>query len=248
MSAGDPTYDLLQLEDDAGTAASYANKAAFTGAGWALTFKDIDGVSLSPQPTYTVADQGAGLHRINLDEPSEPCFAIITVPTGYYTPRLVLEFTGEPYDLADIYALILSNAQGTTAGVGSARVSDTLEDWVDGDSFSMSVVFTAAQLAKIGKTTLTGVTVLAGAKKNFPAADSQDDEDIAFEVAVTDVAALTADITLDDFPDAAKLADGVESVPYVIDVTIVNDADSRRYTALRYEVSIVWQAELETGP
>jgi hypothetical protein len=243
MAAGDPAFDLIQLEDDAGTAQSYANLAAFNAAGWAISFEDKDGAALSPQPTITVADEGSGLHRINLTEPATECYGKITVPAGYYTPKLALYFEAAPYDAADLMAAILS-ANGSTAGTGAARVTDTLENWVEGDSFRLDVAFTAAQVAKIGKANLTGVTVRAAMKRAFPDADSGDTEAFTLTWTLTDATAMTGVITKDTFPTpTADLADGVESVPYVLDITIENDADGRVYTALRYEVSIVWEAD-----
>jgi hypothetical protein len=251
MASGDPWFDLMQLETDAGVAASYANAAAFTGAGWDLSFKQADGTVLSPQPTWTVVDEGSGLHRINVvAEPDRGAtagwYAEITVPSGYYTPSLSLGGLGEPYELADLMAQIMSSASSSGA-VAAARVTDELEDWVEGDSFRLDVTFTAAQLAKIGKTTLTGVTIIAGAKLAFPAKDSDDTNDISFIAAAVDVTALTALITLDTFPVGGALADDVEAVPYIIDISIKNAADGRIYTALRYAVNIVWEADRRTS-
>jgi hypothetical protein len=243
MAAGDATFDLIQLEDDAGTAQSYANLAAFSGAGWAISFEDKDGVALAVQPTFTVADEGSGLHRINLTEPTTECYGKITVPAGYYTPTLALYFEAAPYDLADVMAAIISTL-GSTSGTGAARTTDRLEDWVEGDSFRLDVAFTAAQLAKIGKSDLTGVTVRAAAKRAFPDADSGDTEAFTFDWTLTDAPTAIGVVTKNTFPTpSADLPDAVESRPYVIDITIENDGDGRVYTAFRYEVQIVWEAD-----
>ncbi len=245
MAAGDPIYRLMRLESDAGVAQSYANKTAFQAAGWDLTFKDGSGVTISPVPTWTIAVVANGLHLVGiLTEPAYESvggwFADITVPAGYYTPESYLDGDGVQYSNTDLLAQILSSL-GSTSGTGGARVTDTLEDWVHGDSFLLSDIISVEACTKIGEVDLTGVTVRAGWKKAYPAAESAATELFTGTVVVLDVSARTFTVSVPTFPVAAALATGEESVPYVLDITI--SKASKVYTAKRYFQSIVWQAD-----
>ncbi len=246
MAAGDATFDLLLLQTDAGVAQSYANAAAFLLAGWELEWRDGSGAALSPQPTYTVSDEGGGVHRVAYDEPEGPSFVAITVPAGFYTPTIALIRDGDTFDVDGIMSQLLATDGTASAGAGSARVSTVLEDWIDGDSFALrNVQISTVALAKIGKTDLTGVTVLAAAK--LLTDDSDDAPEIVFDVDVVSIPTRVVDITLDEFPVAAAVADGVRTIAYAMDVSIKNDADDRIYTARRYTFNIAWQADTATS-
>lgn len=238
MAAGDPIIRLLLLQTTAGAADSYADETAFTGAGWDLDFRDSDGITLSPQPDWTLSDEGDGLHAVYIEaEPSGPWFAKITVPAGHYSSGAALTGDGDPYSISGLAALLLSTI-GTPVSPGS-RVEGVLEDWVEGDYYNTEIIIPAAELEKISASDLTGVTVSAAAKQPFPTKTSADTEEITFTVTVIDAAERI--VSINTPVGASVLAAGEDSRAYVLDVTIVKAGKKR--TSNRYTFNQVWQAD-----
>lgn len=242
MAAGDAIKRLMLLQTDAGAPVSLASFAAFTAAGWAIAFEDVNGNPLAV--TFTVADEGNGLHRLNFTEPAGEWYGKVTVPTGFYTPTIALTGDGAPYDISDVMVQILTTDGVAAAGAGSARESSVIEDLVDGDSHRLDLVLSAAMCAKVGLSNLTGATVLAAAKR--VADNSSAAAEIQYTVTVTDAVNRLITITKDTFPPGEALAAGELSRAYALDVTIKNTGDGRLYTAKRLTFNVVWQADVRT--
>lgn len=240
MAAGDPTARLLLIQTDAGAAVTFANAAAFTAAGFAITFKDYTGATLSPQPTYTVASEGNGLHRIGVDaEPSPMWYGVLTVPSGYFTDRPAIVGDGSAYTLADLAALILATIGSPTTNSG--RVEGAWDDWIEGDYFYQEVTIPAAKTKVIGAgTSLSGVTVTAGAKQPFPTKQSADPEQIDFTVDVLDASARLVAIRA-AWDSGYALGSNVQRRSYIADVSIAKSG--KRVTSNRYTLDIAWQAD-----
>lgn len=239
MAAGQPIVRLLQLESAAGVAQSYANAAAFTAAGWNLSFEDLNGTTLSPQPTWTIADEGSGMHRVNIaTEPTDDWYAKITVPGGFYTPQLTLTGDGDGYTIDDLAGLMLQTA-GTPTSTGS-RLEGNFDDWIEEDYFSVDIVVPQAGLTKIGAVGLTGVTVTAAAKQPYPTKESAAIEEIVFTAAILDAAARTVRLTK-TWDVALALTTGEIRRDYIVEVSC--ELTAKRVTTNRYSLALVWQAD-----
>lgn len=238
MAAGEPIVRALQLEQADGTPLSYADADAFLLAGWDLSFEDRGGTTLSPQPEWTIEDEGDGLHRLNIAaEPTGQWYAKITVPDGMYTPQLILAGDGDAYSVGGLAALMLAAVGSPSAG--GSRTEGALDDWIEEDYFRADIVIPTAALAKIGAADLTGVTVTAAAKQPFPTKQSGDAQEIVFTPTVLDAA--NRIVKLESTWDAGYALTTVDRREYVLDVSV--SMDGKQVTSNRYTFAIVWQAD-----
>lgn len=246
MSAGDPIYRYLQVLTEFSQVLSFATAAAFTAAGWNLTFKDAAaGTALSPQPAWEIAHEVDGMHRVSIDaEPDAPWYAAVTVAPGGYTPQLVLLGVGEAYSNSDLASLILS-AFGTATSGAVAVTSGRLDDWVEGDIiYRTELVIPQWALDAVGATDLSdGVTLLAGIKKPFPTVESATTQFAILTCTATDVPNRL--VKLDDVWNVLlALTTGSERQAYKIDISLKKT--TRRITAARFDIDVVWQADNQT--
>lgn len=241
MAAGDAIFRLLLLQTDAGAADSYANKAAFQAAGWDLTFEDATGAAISPVPTWTLADEGSGLHRVNLDEPTGRWYAKITIPAGHYTPSVALSGDGDAYDAGDVIAAVQAGL-GVGALTTNGVLTGQLDDWIQGDSYAhLDLVVPAWALSKVGASAIDegGVSLLAAAKQPFPTKLAADTEQIVFTVTVADAGNRLIDLTA--AWDAGYVLGSAESRDYTVDLSIKKG--SLQVTFAQYALRLLWQAD-----
>lgn len=160
MRAGSPVLLGVQLFDASGAALSYANRAAFTGAGWALTFIDMaTGAAVSPSISYTIATSTGppGMHFLGWTLTANETYVLITPPAGFsYQFASTAIYTGETNDIDTVYNRVTS----VFAAPSSASVSTaTLPSMVEGDSYLATLVIPTSYLQRLGWSDLTGATL-----------------------------------------------------------------------------------------
>jgi hypothetical protein len=162
MRAGSPIQFDIALYDASGNGLSYANQAAFTSAGWVLTFIDMaTGVAVSPALSYTLAPVSGvvGRHTIaGITLTTASWFVRITPPSTSHSffilPTAI--WTGEQYDTDSIYARI-NSVYGLTSTTTVPGI--TLNSMVEGDSYLTNVTVPTSYLSRMGWTDLTGATL-----------------------------------------------------------------------------------------
>lgn len=236
MQAGDSKPKLLILQTAAGVNYSYADKASFQAGGWDLTWRDVDGVALTSQPTWTIADEGAGLHRVKYAQPAGVYWVEITVPgTAYVTPVTWMN-EGEAYDIDAVAGLLLTN-QGVPAVISAD--DGTLGDVVMTDSWSSgTLTIPIGKLTPFGKTfadLASGWTISAGLKK-VPT-----DTSVPITCAFVSAIAGTFKASWVTFPAAMALAASEEQAQWYLDVQIVETATHLCITTNRYGLQVVWE-------
>ena len=161
MRSGSPILFDIALYDTAGAGLSYADKTAFEGAGWSLTFIDMStGSAVSPTISYTIAPVAGvtGRHVVQCTLTATAWQARITPPSASYSFQLVpaLSWTGETYDTDSIFARVNSiyGIQTVTSlPTGVAR------PMVESDSYACTLQVPTAYLTSLGWTNLTGATL-----------------------------------------------------------------------------------------
>lgn len=238
MIAGESKPKLLILQNAAGTALSYADKAAFQAASWDLTWRDVDGVALTAQPTWTIADEGAGLHRVKYVQPGGVYWVEITVPGTNYVSPITWANEGESYD-DDAIAGLLLTAQGTPAVISAD--DSTLGDVVMGDAWSTgTLTIPVGKLTPFGYTLAdlaSGWTISAGAK-NVPA-----DASIALTAAFVVAGSGTFKVSWVTYPASMNLTSTETSKPFYIDVQLKKTSTGQIITTNRYSINAVWQRD-----
>jgi hypothetical protein len=163
MRSGSPALFEVALFDANGAGLSYADKAAFEAAGWSLTFIDMStGSTVSPTISYTIAAVAGvtGRHVVALTLTAAAWVVRITPPTAAWTYMQLpgVAWTGEQYDTDSIYSRVNSiygvTSQTTIPGL-------TLDNLVEGDSYSCELSVPTSYLSRMGWTDLSG-TVLTG--------------------------------------------------------------------------------------
>lgn len=159
MKAGDPFVFDVALFDASGSPLSYANKTAFTTAGWSLIFIDTAGAALASQPAYTLAAVAgvAGRHAVVSTLPAQATMVRITPPAttwsfvvlpSLYTDSLI-------YDENSIFSRLNSVLGISSSGAPATTV---LPSMVEGDSYLATIVVPISYLARMGWSNLTGAT------------------------------------------------------------------------------------------
>jgi len=161
MRSGSAFQFDIALYDAAGAGLSYANQAAFTGAGWSLTLIDMTtGTAVSPTISYTIAPVSGvtGRHTVALTLTTATWFVRVTPPSTSHTFILLPSavWTGEQYDTDSLYAR-LNSIYGVVSQTSVPGV--TLNDLVEGDSYSTTVTVPTSYLSRMGWTDLTGCTL-----------------------------------------------------------------------------------------
>lgn len=161
MKSGSPIRFDLALYDASGTGLSYADAAAFTTAGWSLSFIDMaTGAAVSPSISYTLAPVAgvSGRHTVSLTLTTASWFLRITPPTVNHSFSVMptAAWTGEATDTDSLYARI-NSIYGVT---GSTSVPGlTLDPIVEGDSYKATLKVPTSYLSRMGWTDLTGATL-----------------------------------------------------------------------------------------
>jgi hypothetical protein len=161
MRSGSPIQFDIALLDAAGAGLSYANQAAFTGAGWALSFIDMStGAAVSPSISYTISPVAGvtGRHTVACTLTTAAWFLRITPPSTAYS-FIVLPttaWTGEANDPDTIYSR-LNSIYGVSAA--TAVPQQTPSPTVEGDSYSVQLAIPTSYLSRMGWTDISGCTL-----------------------------------------------------------------------------------------
>lgn len=242
-TTGDTIPLLLTLEQDDGTAASYANKTAFQAASWDIDFYDVDGDLLASQPTWTIEDLGNGRHLVAYTVPSGHYVADLTIPSGYTANTTGWTGQGETYDPDSLAGLLLT-ANGQA--VGETRTTGDLEDLVDGDSLNYTVVIPDSALTRVGAASLAAVDNIYASIKVASGDSGDTDADVNLVVAILSDSegARTVQLTQTAAQlatDGVSVPDGSQSVAYKLDVVLVEG--SEKLTAAQLSFNLLWQAD-----
>ena len=244
MITGDSIPKLINLETDAGVRQAYADKTAFQAAGWDLTWRDVDGTALSSQPTWTLATEGNGIHRVKYTVPAGIWWVEFTVPAGYRQDPATWSGEGQTYDEDSLAGLLLTS-QGVPA-LTSATDGD-LGDFVNGDSWNPGTLYIPlGRLTQFGYAfadLASGWTITAG-----------------FKALPTDAAAITSGITC--VFGATAATDGAFNVSWVtmntafqlasteyekqfyLDIQLRRTSSSTTITTNRYGLRNKWERNL----
>jgi hypothetical protein len=243
MAAGDTIPVLLQLEQDDGTAATYADKTAFQAAGWDIDWLDTDGDALASTPTWAIESLGSGLHLVTFTLPTGFYVAQLTIPSGFVSNSYGWTGEGITYD-NDALAGLLLTANGQA--VGETRTTGTLEDLVHGDSLNYTVAIPESALTRVGAASLTACDNIYASIKATDADSDDSDADVNLTVAILSDVSETRTVKLT--ATAAALAsgsvtvpDGETSVAYKLDVVLVEG--SEKLTAAQLDFNLLWQAD-----
>lgn len=244
MLTGDTVPKVKYLQTLGGRALSYSNKAAFNAGGWDVVWYDNTNTILSSQPTYTVADMGAGRHMISHTVPSGFAVAKFTVPAiGMDPGTWALE--GQAYD-EDSLAGLLQTSQGVI-GVRSAADGD-LGDVVSGDAWNSDILtIPLGRISVFGYTDLTGMTVTAGFKKDPTTTSVTTGAGVT--ATIVSAANRTVTVAWDTFPTTMLLpvlATSDLSQQWYCDVALKHTASGRLITGYRFKLNVVWQRDLNT--
>ena len=164
MRSGSPILFEIALFDAAGAGLTYANKAAFTTAGWTLEFIDMStGSAVSPTLSYTLTPVSGvdGRHIVGgITLTTASWIVRITPPTTSHSFSVMpsVAWTGEQYDTDSLYTRI-NSVYGVSSSTSVPGV--TLNALVEGDSYSTTITVPTSYLARMGWTDLSG-TVLDG--------------------------------------------------------------------------------------
>ncbi|MBA3622948.1 MAG: hypothetical protein H0W48_00460 [Methylibium sp.] len=241
MIAGTTVVKLISLQTDAGVAQSYADKAAFQGAGWDLSWRDSAGTALATQPTWTIAHDASGIHRLAYALPGGIAYARLTIPIGFRPDPAGWTSDGDSYDVDALAGLLLTS----TAVPASQSAADAdLGDVVDGDAFSSgSLTLTLGKLTPFGVAfadLASGWTITAAAKSE-PA-----DTPVALTCAFVVAAGGTFKVSWPTFPAGMALGTTERSKTWYIDVQLKRTSDSLIVTPNRYQVNVVWERNEST--
>ena len=159
MRSGSPILFDVALFDAAGAAVSYADQTAFAAAGWSLTFINMaTGAAVSPTLSYTVTPVAgvSGRHMIAGITLTTAAWIVRITPPAVTWTFMVLpsaSWTGEQFDTDSLYARI-NSVYGITSQ--TSIPTQTLNNLVEGDSYSTTVDIPTSYLARMGWTDLAG--------------------------------------------------------------------------------------------
>jgi hypothetical protein len=236
-NTGTETPVAIFIQTTAGVATNYANKTAFTGAGWDISWRDADDNALASQPTWDISAGSGGRHVINFVMPAGVWTARITVPAGsLITP---IEFWGEglTYDPDDIYGALVASV-GTPVTATALATASTI---YDGDSIAILMTVPEGALTALGAANLAACTLAAQGKRRSLNSDDAADVTTFTETIVTDTAgARVIRVTLAAFPSAWAVPDDTESVAVRIDLRLTYSGQT--LTAAVHDLTISWKA------
>ncbi len=155
MKYGDAYEQALFLEYDSGIPLSLATAAAFLAAGHVLSWEGMDGVAVSPQPTYTCAVDGStGRHKVIFNLPDVPSNLKVTMAPGFRSDPAEVPLIFASADEDTIVNLL-------TAAIGTPAAQDRISiyDWetTENDSFFKEMVFPTTALEDWGYSDFSAV-------------------------------------------------------------------------------------------
>lgn len=205
MHYGEPIQLALRLYADVGAAPTYANQAAFLGAGWIIAFEDMAGAALAAPPVWAIVNTGAsGRHRLTFTTPAQDFLLRITEPAGFSIDVPDFLITGANADEDTIVSLI-TDAIGTP--VAGDRVTLFDFECVEADSFRKQITIPLAALSDFGLTDFaTGTWTFTSEARTEANAVPTDPADFTLTVATVSAALRQFTIGWDAFPAGAVLS------------------------------------------
>ncbi len=232
----------LYLFDAAGKPISFATKAAFLAANWALTWYDALGVALSTQPTWSLgAGDARGRHLVTYALPDGPWTARVSTPSDLHTSAPI-EFDGEgsSYD-ADSLGGLLAASAGVV--VNTTLVGSQTEIF-HGDSIQLDFAVLEAALAYIGVSDLASCTLSAGIKLNSNDTEDAQDATLSCAILADTSGNRVVRATLNTFPAAlAPPTGGQQTQSAKAHLRLVNTGTTARTViASQYDITVKWKA------
>jgi len=239
MIVGTELPQAMYLKTDAGVAVVYASKAAFTAAGWAITWYDQDGVALASQPTWDLqAGTSDGRHVVSFINPSGQWTAKVTQLAGHFSNPIEFGGEGLANDADTLYAAWASS--------GGSPATDTSTDgevtMYHGDSIRIDLTVLEAALTAIGATSLADCSAIAAEIKRT-SQDSDDAADVTTlaETIVTDTSGnRLVRASLDAFPVILAVADDEDSLTARCDLRLTKG--TKTIIAATRTVRVLWKA------
>ncbi len=235
---GTTLAQALYIQTDAGVAVNYATKAAFTGAGWDISWQDPTGAALSPQPVWTLSAGAGGRHVVGLVNPAGQWTAKVVQLAGNFSNPL--EFSGEGLanDADTLYATLVGSlgvpATDITTG-GEVRIFDA-------DSLRIDFTVLETALAWIGASSLANCDSLV-AELKLVTLNSDDPATVATmaETIISDTSGnRVVRVDVDAFPAALAVPDAASEVRARCDLRLVKGA--REVIAATRDVTVLWKA------
>ena len=243
MKTGDIDILVLELETAAGAALTYATKALFLAAGFALTWKDSTNTALATQPDWTLPVAGSGKrHQFDYVVPDGAWTIDITKPSTHIANPSEVSGEGQAYDDALIGARLDA---GTGVTITPTLTASTAEMF-DGDSINViGISIPEAALTAIGATSLADCT----SRKAFIKIDSQDSNDIPTvpdtDLTVTSTSDSSGNrvvkVTKDVFPPAIGVLDDGGSLSCTLHVRLTKGA--KTIIAGEIKLAVRWTAD-----
>ena len=229
-----------------GVAQDFANKAAMTGAGYALTWYDELGVALVSQPTWDmVRSETNGDHQLNYAVPLGAFAIRLTVPVTDYASIALWNGIGYTYGLDDIGGAIATSG-GVT--VTPTMTTDTATVY-DGDSLDVSVSVTEAALASIGAVSLAACDTRRATLKldsaNSGAAPTVPYTDLTVTITTDISGTRILRIVKDAFPTALAVPNGSTSVACTLQMEL--GEGTKVITAASVAITVLWGTRDNAG-
>lgn len=244
LVAGQTHFARVQFANAAGPV-NYANTAAFTGAGGALSYR-VAGTAVG-SPTWTLTGLGNGWHELALTlVAGDGSWIFSALPAGVFASPIGENLRVQTSD-EDAIAALQVQSNGIQITQASTQITLT---WVDGDDLKETIGILDAAIAKVGGTTLAALTdIYVGIKA--PSATSGAASTKSWKKTVGGFITIASDTAgnrsinlADAFPAALALStDSTQSGTWLMDVVVVQG--TKKYTAVRAQITVVWQADIQ---
>ena len=243
LIAGNTETLPLVLQDAAGAALSYANKAAFTGAGWDVVWYDTAGVPLTAQPTWDLLvgtnASASDFYQIQYVVPAESFTYVVEVVGTNVAAPVGGDFQVDTASLSVIYGAIVSSTGTITNDTTTNQDLTLYQD----DSISVDMTILEAALTAVGATSIATLDSYAAELKLVTTNATTAPIAVTFtESVVSDTSgARVVRAVLDTFPTALNVAgpDGT-SVQARLDLRITKGTKTR--IAATVNIQSVWAA------
>jgi hypothetical protein len=222
---------VVRLETSAG--------AAITGASADVAIDaHFNGAAASVAPS--VSEISSGYYSLEVTAPSGAGLLSLRIRyTGASPGALVVGDLAE-YSIGPWTATTIAGIIGTGEGVGAVEAlpDAVLPSVVQGDSYrSGPITIPLSPLARFGLSTLSGLSISAGARLA-----PGDDPSVALTASIDDAANRIVSIGWDVFPSDLDLAAGAESQVVFVDIQFITGADLV-LTPFRAQFTVLWDRD-----
>jgi hypothetical protein len=241
LAAGDTAIIPIILQDAAGAALSYADKAAFLSDGWDVDWYDKDGGSISvtwdllTDPTANQPDVYILQYTVPLGEYS----FVVDVPSTHVVVPAAMSGNAESFSIDDLYGSIVT--QGGTV-VSSTTSNSSITVYQDDSIYAVAVIPEAA-LTAVGASSLADLDAYKAEMKLTSTAGNAPPDLATFTEAILSdtVGNRTIAVSLAAFPSILDV-DGSsgDTVSARIDTRITKG--TKTITASTIDVISVWSA------